>query len=129
MCIECCAITDLREDQVKSSAVNEIKSLLSKYESAWNMHDQSSLLSLLHSEFVIFSGNGKRIVYTKKRYAFDLKHIMRRNRYLKIAEPAIWTNGNEATVVVYMLVDGRRIRNTFHMIRENDKWFFLDSEF
>ena len=127
-CLECCAVTDLREDQAKSLEVSEIKALLGKYESAWNQHDQQGLLELLHDEFVIFAGSGRRIVYTKKRYAFDLRHIMRRDRYLLFAEPAIWIKGDKATVVVYMLVDGRRIRNTFHMIRENDRWFFLDSE-
>jgi hypothetical protein len=129
ICLECCAVTDLREDQAKSLEVSEIKALLGKYESAWNQHNQQSLLALLHDEFVIFSGSGRRIAYTKKRYAFDLSHIMRRNRYLMFAEPAIWTKGDKATVVVHMIVDGRRIRNTFHMIRENDRWFILDSEF
>ena len=128
ICLTCCAVTDLSKDQAKSLEVTEIKALLGKYESAWNRHDQQGLLALLHDEFVIFGGSGRKIVYTKKRYAFDLRHIMRRDRYLMFAEPAIWTKGDKATVVVYMLVDGRRIRNTFHMIRENDRWFFLDSE-
>jgi hypothetical protein len=129
ICLECCAVTDLREDRAKSIEVSEIKALLGKYESAWNQHDQQGLLALLHDEFVIFAGSGRRIVYTKQRYAFDLSHIMRRNRYLMFAKPAIWTKGDKATVVVHMLVDDRRISNTFHMIRENDRWFFLDSEF
>jgi hypothetical protein len=128
ICLTCCAVTDLSKDQAKSLEVTEIKALLGKYESAWNQHDQQGLLALLHDEFVIFGGSGRRIVYTKKRYAFDLRHIMRRDRYLMFAEPAIWIKGDKATVVVYMLVDGRRIRNTFHMIRENDRWLFLDSE-
>ena len=129
VCLECCAVTDLREDQAKSLEVNEIKALLGKYEIAWNQHDQQGLLALLHDDFVIFAGRERRIVYTKKRYAFDLKHIMRRHRYVEVTEPAIWTKGDKTTVILYMLVDGRRIRNTFHMIRENDRWFFLDSNF
>ena len=129
LCLECCAATDLRKDEVKSLEVDEIKALLDKYESAWNRHDQQDLLALLHDEFVIFSGRGRRIVYTKKQYAFDLSHIMRRNRYLTFTQPAIWTKGDKATVMVYMLVDGRRFRSTFHMIREADRWLFLDSEF
>ena len=129
ICFACCAVTDLREGQANSFEVSEIKALLGKYESAWNQHDQQGLLALLHDEFVIFASSGRKIVYTKKQYAFDLKYIMRRYRYLIFAKPAIWTKGDEATVVVHMLVDSRRIRNTFHMIRENDKWFFLDSEF
>ena len=47
-CLTCCAVTDLSEDQAKSSEVNEIKALLGKYESAWNQHYQQALLALLH---------------------------------------------------------------------------------
>ena len=129
ICFICCAVTDLKEEQANSLEVREIKTLLSKYESAWNQHDQKGLLALLHDEFVIFAGSERRIVYTKKQYAFDLRDIMRRYRYLTLAKPAIWAKADKATVVVHMLLDGRSIRNTFHVVRENDRWFFLDSEF
>jgi len=128
-CLICCVGTDLGGDQAKSPEGNEIKALLDKYQSAWNQHDPQGLLALLHNDFVIFAGSERRIVYTKRQYAFDLRDIMRRYRYLTLAKPAIWLKGHKATVVVHMLVDARRIRNTFHMIRENDRWFFLDSEF
>jgi hypothetical protein len=106
-----------------------IRVALLNYESAWNKHDETGLLALLHEEFVIWAGSQRRIVYTKKEYAFDLGDIMRRYRYLSLGKPAIWIKGNHATVLVPMSVDGRNTRNTFHMVREGDTWLFLDSEF
>ena len=98
ICLTCCAVTDLSKDQAKSLELNEIKALLGKYESAWNQHDQQGLLALLHDEFVIFAGSGRRIVYTMPIRLTQNRRILRdsyafsrlRKRPCRSAIPPWW---------------------------------------
>ena len=124
-----CAGSSLKDYEAQSLEEEEIKTLLYAYESAWNEHNSSRFLALLHEKFVIWAGSERRIVYTKKKYAFMLKDRMREYRILRLGKPAIWIKDNKATVFLPMSVDGRNIRNKFYLIRINGKWFFLSSEF
>ena len=124
-----CAGSALQGYQTGSEEENAIKATLLSYEKAWNDHNPSEILALLHEEFVVFTGRDRRIVYSKARYAFDLRNIMRRHRYLNFSQLTIWVKDSKAIVYAPMLVDGRPVRNKFHMIRENGTWLFLDSEF
>ena len=124
-----CAGTTLKDYKVKSLEEEKIKAALSAYESAWNEHNSAKFLALLHEKFVIWAGSERRIVYTKKKYAFMLRDRMREYRVLRLGKPAIWIKDNKATVFLPLSVDGRNIRNKFHLIRKNGEWFFLSSEF
>lgn len=106
-----------------------IRSVLSAYEEAWNRHDSRSLLALLHEDFILWESGRRRIVYSRTQYAFWLRDIMRRHRYIEIVTPSIWVRNDSATVHSGMLVDGRSTNNIFHLIRENGGWFIIDSEF
>ena len=119
----------MKDYKVKSLEEVEIKVVLSAYESAWNEHNTSRLLALLHEEFVIWAGSERRIVYAKREYAFVLRDRMRKYRVLRLGKPAMSIIDNKATVFLPMSVDGRNIRNTFHLLRKNGRWFFLSSEF
>ena len=124
-----CAGTSLEDYETRSLEEEEIKNLLNAYESAWNEHNSSKLLALLHEKFVIWAENERSIVSTKKKYAFMLRDRMREYRVLRLGKPAIWTKDDKATVVLAMSVDGRNIRNKFYLIRVNGNWLFLSSEF
>lgn len=124
-----CAGTSLKDYESKSLEEEEIKNLLNAYESAWNEHNPSKFLALLHEKFVIWAGSERRIVYTKKKYAFMLRDRMREYRVLRLGKPTIWVKDDKATVFLPMSVDGRNIGNKFYMIRINGNWFFLSSEF
>ena len=124
-----CAGASLSDYEAKSLEEEEIKNLLNAYESAWNEHNSSGFLALLHEEFVIWAGSERRIVYTKKKYAFMLRDRMREYRVLRLGKPEIWVKDDKATVFLPMSVDGRNIRNKLYLIRVNSKWFFLSSEF
>ena len=124
-----CVGSTLKGYKEGSSEEHAIRAALLSYEQAWNSHDAPGLLELLHEEFVIFAGRDRRILYSKARYAFHLRDIMRRYRYLSFAKPTIWVKDNRAIVYAPMLVDGRPVSNRFHMIRKNGMWLFQDSEF
>ena len=124
-----CAGTTLKDYKVRSLEEAKIKAVLSAYESAWNEHDSVGFLALLHEEFVIWAGSERSIVYARREYAFVLRDRMRKYRVLRLGKPAMSIIDDKATVFLPMSVDGRNIRNTFHLIRKNGEWFFLSSEF
>ena len=86
-------------------------------------------MTLLHEDFIVWERGRRRIVYSRAQYAYWLRDIMRRHRYIKIVTPALWVEKDRATVHAGMLVDGRSTRNIFHLIRENGRWLIIDSEF
>ncbi|MDY6879347.1 MAG: nuclear transport factor 2 family protein [Desulfatiglans sp.] len=124
-----CAGSPLEGYETGAEEEQAIRKALASYEKAWNAHDPSKLLDLLHEDFVIFAGSDRRIVYTKARYAFELRDIMRKYRYVNLGEVTVWVKGPKAIVYAPMQVDGKPVTNRFHMIRENGTWLFLDSEF
>ena len=86
-------------------------------------------MTLLHEDFIVWERGRRRIVYSRAQYAYWLRDIMRRQRYIKIVTPALWVEKDRATVHAGMLVDGRSTHNIFHLIRENGRWLIIDSEF
>jgi hypothetical protein len=116
----------LKDYQPASENEAQIKKLLLAYEDAWNHHDKEALLPLLDDEFVILTGSSRRIVFSKSNYAFELRNIMRRYRYISLGIPNIWLEENAATVSLMMVVDGRIGRTLFRLIKDEASWYFIE---
>jgi hypothetical protein len=124
-----CAGETLKASKAASPEREAIKASLVAFEEAWNMHDESELLHLLHDDFIVWEKGRRRILYSKSKFAFYLRDIMRNYRYLGFGRPAMWLKSDRATVRVPMSIDGRPSTSIFTLIKEEDKWFFLDWEF
>jgi len=115
--------------KAESPEQEAIKASLAAFEEAWNMHDESKLLHLLHDDFIVWEKGRRRILYSKSKFAFYLRDIMRHDRYLTLGRPAMWLESDKATVRVPMSIDGRTTTSIFSLIKAENKWFFLDWEF
>jgi len=58
-----------------------IKASLAAFEKAWNMNNESELLHLLHDDFTVWEKGRRRILYSKSKFAFYLRDIMRNDRF------------------------------------------------
>jgi hypothetical protein len=124
-----CAGETLKANEVASPDREAIKASLAAFEKAWNTHDESELLRLLHDDFIVWEKGRRRILYSKSKFAFYLRDIMRNQRYLSLGRPAIWLKGDQATVYVSMSIDARPATSTFSLIKEENKWLFLEWEY
>jgi len=122
-----CAAT-LMEYKPKSSEEEAIKISLLAFESTWNKHDQQGFLNLLHENAQLMTGREKSMV-SKKEYVSLLPKRMADFPTTKLYEPTISFAGDKASVK--LLVDMGQYQNqfTFHMIRENNKWFIMRWEY
>ncbi len=124
-----CAGGPRKAYKVASPDQEAIKASLVAFEKAWNTHDESALLHLLHDDFIVWEKGRRRILYSKSKLAFYLRDIMRDQRYLRLGRPAIWLKSDKATVRVPMSIDGRPKTSIFSLIKEENKWLFLEWEY
>ena len=117
--------------EIRSREVGEIETLLQAYEDAWNNHDQGKLLPLLDKEFImwVWVGGERKLILRKETYAFYLRDLLVKYRYVKFGEPTIWIKDDQGTASLSMSVDGRNVRGIFRLIRKQDKWLMLEWEF
>jgi hypothetical protein len=54
---------------------------------------------------------------------------MREYRHFTLGKPAMWLKSHKATVRVPMQSYGRPSTNIFSLIKEENKWLFLEWEF
>jgi hypothetical protein len=124
-----CAAETMKTSESESPERDHIRSRLVAFEKAWNIHSGPELLHLLHDDFIVWEKGRRHILYSKSKFAFYLRDIMRNNRYLKFGRPAMWLKSDKATVRVPMSIDGRPATSIFSLIKVKNKWFFLDWEF
>jgi hypothetical protein len=124
-----CAGGTLSEYKPESPEHEAIKAKLVAFENAWNKHDESELLGLLHDDFIVWEKGRRSILYSKKTLAFNLRYMMRNYRHISLGKPAMWLKSHKATVRVPMSVDGRPATSIFSLIKEENKWLFLEWEF
>ena len=116
-----CAGGTLNEYKPESPEHEAIKATLVAFENAWNKHDQSELLDLLHDDFIVWEKGRKSILYSKSKFAFNLRDIMREYRHFSLGRPAMWLKSNKATVRVPMQSYGRPSTSIFSLIKEKNK--------
>ena len=121
-----CAGGSLQGYKPGSPEEETIKTLLLAYEEAWNNQDKRGLIILLHDDFVIRVGKKRIIIFSKNTYAFQIRDIWLRYRYLSFGTPKIWKNNDRASVHLSMSIDGRVITSMFRLIREDDEWLILE---
>jgi hypothetical protein len=118
-----CAAT-LKDYKPKSSEEEAIKMSLLAYESAWNKHDRQGVLILLHENAQLMTGMEKSMV-SKKEYVSMLPNRMTVFPTAKLYEPTISVAGEKASVKLRVDMGQYQNQFTFHMIRENNKWFIM----
>jgi hypothetical protein len=126
--LPCCAGITLKDYEPKSQEEESIKSTLLAYEKAWNNQSKAELLPLLHEDFVIWAGKKRRIIFTKARYAFYLRDIFVRYRYLTFGSPTLGVREEQATAHLPVSIDGRTYQSTFRLVKQTGRWFILEWE-
>jgi hypothetical protein len=118
-----CAGGTLNEYKPESPEHEAIKATLVAFENAWNKHDE------LHDDFIIWEKGRRSILYSKSKFVFNLRDIMREYRHFSLGKPAMWLKRHKATVLVPMQSYGRPSTSIFSLIKEENKWLFLEWEF
>jgi hypothetical protein len=122
-----CAAT-LKDYKPKSSEEEAIKMSLLAFESAWNKHDRQGVLILLHENAQLMTGREKSMV-SKKEYVSMLPKRMTDFPTTKLYEPTTSVAGDKASVKLRVDMGQYQNQFTFHMIRENNKWFIMRWEY
>jgi hypothetical protein len=122
-----CAST-LKDYKPKSSEEEAIKMSLLAFESAWNKHDRQGVLILLHENAQLMTGREKSMV-SKKEYVSMLPKRMTDFPTTKLYEPTTSVAGDKASVKLRVDMGQYQNQFTFHMIRENNKWFIMRWEY
>ena len=126
-----CGSGYLKDYPPRTLQEEEITKALTAFETAWNTHNEQTLLALLDHDFIlwVWSGGNRRIVFRKGTFGFKLRDIFIRWRYLSLGSPGVSIMENEATASMSLSVDGRSYYSTFRLIRKEGKWLFLEWEF
>ena len=118
----------LKDYKPKSSDEEAIKMTLVAFESLWNKHDALGVLNLLHENAQLMTGMDRSIV-SKKEYAVILPGRIKELSPTKIYELTISVTGDKASVKFRSATGQFQNQFTFHMIRENNKWFIMKWEY
>jgi len=122
------ACVSLKYYTPKSSAEAAIKMVLLTWEHSWNNHDEEGVLALYHEEAKIMYGTDRQIV-SKEEYVEIIPERMEEAPTVQFGTPRIKISRDEAVVNIILSMKEHDTPCTFHLVRENDKWFIMSFEY
>jgi len=124
-----CAGT-LKDYEAGSQDEEAIKSLLLYWQTSGNKGDVAGVLSVLTDDFQIYHNwpSNKAQVESKKEYGASLPEKMKRNPTVIVGLPEITVTGDKAIVRAPLDTTRGRLKATFYLERQNEKWLIMRLE-
>jgi len=125
-----CAGT-LKDYKAASQDEEAIKSLLLYWQNSGNRGDVAGVLSVLTDDFEIYHNwpSNKSQVENKKEYGESLPERMKKNPTVIVGLPEIAITGDKALVRAPLDTTRGKLKATFFLERQNEKWLVMRFEY
>ena len=119
--------TPIEEYQVKNEDEKEIIELLTRYTEAFNKGDTEQVIPLFHENGVFVTGSTKETLPREKLAEWDSERWSSWGQ-IKIYNPEITINGNEAKVLAKVIFGNTSFPKLYTLVKENDEWLIMKRE-
>ena len=116
--------TPVSEYEPKNQAEKEIKALLIEYLNCWNKQDLDGLLALFHDDAKLRFPDSSNYITKRQSGEIYPDHFERyptvefSNAKMEVAE-------NKALVNCKVNACGVKLKGTYDLVKENDRWLFI----
>ena len=112
----------------KTADEEKIKNTLVTYFESWNNHNADGVLSVIHKDARIMTGSERRMV-SKQQFSEILPDRFEKNPKVKVGSPKMNVKGDEATLTAPMSGPGWSISWAAKLVKENGKWYIINSKY
>ncbi len=118
------------KDKSVSLEKEAVKSVLMDYENAWNRNNTDAVVTFYHQNAQIMTGARRKIV-SREQYADTIPDRFEQFGSMTFSAPKIKITGDKAKVkVTTKLSRGiKEVKFIFYMIRQNDRWLIIKTEY